>query len=278
MSAVAPPSQRLIIEPQRGWQPVDLGALLRYRELLWILAMRDVRVRYKQTVLGVLWAVIQPALTTTVFVFINRMGKFGTDDLPAPLLIYTKMTLWQLFANAMSGAGNSLLGNQNLITKVYFPRLVIPLTSVIVGLIDFAVAAVLLIPLMMYYHIVPGPRLLLMPVFIVLAFSAAVAAGLWLSALNVEFRDVRYVIPFLAQFWLYVTPVLYTTDDIAAHWKRALMGINPMSGIIEGFRWSLLGGPPPGVTLLISVLTVVAVLIGGLFYFRRMEKYFADLI
>lgn len=266
------------LRPKVGWQPIDLPELWHYRELLWILALRDIKVRYKQTALGATWAVIQPLLTMVVFTVIQRMGNLPTDNVVGPLFNFCGLLPWQLFANSLTNAGNSLVGNQNLITKVYFPRLVIPIASVITGLVDFAIAFVVLLGMMACYHTVPGPQVLLLPVFVLMAFAAALAAGLWLSALNVEFRDVRYVIPFLVQFWLFCTPILYSSTGVKKPWKRVLLGINPMSGVVEGFRWCMLGRPTPGPMLLVSAITIVVMLLGGLFYFRRMEKTFADLV
>ena len=278
--SISAPNVRVTIsKPKVGWQPADLGELWRYRELLWILAMRDVRVRYKQTALGVAWAIIQPFFSMILFtVVFAGMGKLSTDDFPPPVFYFCGMLPWQLFANALAQAGNSLVSNQNLITKVYFPRLVIPIAAVITGLIDFAIAFVVLIIIMAWYRVMPGPQVLLMPFFLMLALAASLAVGLWMSALNVEYRDVRYVIPFLTQFWFFATPVVYTSSTLTKQWKRAIVGINPMSGAVEGFRWCMLGGPTPGIMLGVSCVTITTLLIGGTFYFRRMEKTFADLI
>jgi lipopolysaccharide transport system permease protein len=253
--------------------------------------MRDVRVRYKQTALGAAWAIIQPFMTMIVFtVIFAGFGKLPTDGVPAPLFYFCGLLPWQLFANALTQAGNSLIGNQNLITKVYFPRLVIPIAAVVTGLIDFAIALVVLLLLMAWYHWVPGVQILLLPVFVALAFLAALGVGLWLSALNVEFRDVRYVIPFLTQFWMYATPIAYPSSIIHKAWQRNLLGINPLSGVVEGFRWCMLGQPTapipfisspstaPGPMLLVSTIVILLSLAGGALYFRRMEKTFADLV
>jgi lipopolysaccharide transport system permease protein len=250
--------------------------LWRYRGLLWILAARDIKVRYKQTTLGAAWAIIQPLFTMVVFTMIARLGRISTDSVPAPVFYYAGMLPWLLFANSFNSAGNSLVGNQSLITKIYFPRLVIPIAAVLTSLIDFAVAFVMLLVLMAWYRVVPGPQILLLPVFVALAFAAALGVGLWLSALNVEFRDVRYVIPFLTQLWLFCTPVLYPSSAVETPWKRTLLGLNPMSGVVEGFRWCTLGQPKPGPMLGVSLATIVCVLISCLFYFRRMEQTFAD--
>jgi lipopolysaccharide transport system permease protein len=267
---------KVLLKPKKGWQPIDLKELWHYRELLWILAVRDIKVRYKQTALGAMWAIIQPFFTMVVFTIISQIGNISTDNIQPQVFYFSSMLPWLLFANSMGNAGNSLVGNQNLITKVYFPRLVIPIASIITALIDFAIGCGMLVIIMAWYHVVPGPQIVFMPVFVAMAFVSALGVGLWLSALNVEFRDVRYVIPFLTQFWLFCTPILYASSAVKAPWKRTLMGLNPMSGVIEGFRWSVIGGPRPGAMLLVSAVTIVAMLIGGLFYFRRMEKTFAD--
>jgi lipopolysaccharide transport system permease protein len=276
-SLVAGPAvQKVTLRARRGWQPLDVEELWRYRGLLWILAARDIKVRYKQTALGVSWAIIQPLFTMIIFTMIARLGKLSTDGVPAPVFYYAGMLPWVLFANSISSAGNSLVGNQNLITKVYFPRLIIPIAAVLTSLIDFAIAFVLLVALMVWYGIAPGPQFVLFPLFVVLAFAAALGVGLWLSALNVEFRDVRYVIPFLIQLWLFCTPVLYSSSAVPPGWKRTLLGLNPMSGVVEGFRWCTLGQPRPGSMLGLSVAAIVLMLVGCLFYFRRMEQTFAD--
>ncbi|HSZ58690.1 MAG TPA: ABC transporter permease [Tepidisphaeraceae bacterium] len=269
--------QRIILRPKAGWQALDLAELWHYRELLWILALRDIKVRYKQTALGAAWAIIQPFLTMLVFtVFFAGYGKLPTDGVPPQVFYFCGLLPWQLFANSLTNAGNSLVGNQNLITKVYFPRLVMPASAVITGLVDFAIAFVVMLGLMAWYHVMPGWQIIFMPVFVLLAFFAALAVGLWFSALNVEFRDVRYVLPFLTQFWLFVTPIVYPSSIVTSPWKRMLLGINPMSGVVEGFRWSMLGRPTPGPLLAVSIATIGITLVGGLFYFRRMEKTFAD--
>jgi lipopolysaccharide transport system permease protein len=278
-SSAAAAAQRVLLRARTGWQPVHLAELWRYRELLWILAMRDIRVRYKQTALGAAWAVLQPFLTMLVFTFFfARLGNLPTDGVQPQLFYFCGLLPWQLFANSLTQAGNSLVGNQNLITKVYFPRLVIPMSAVITGLIDFAIALVVLAGMMAWYGVTPGPQVLLFPVFVLMGFMAALGAGLWLSALNVEFRDVRYVIPFLTQFWLFVTPIAYPSSMIPAGWKRTILGLNPMSGVVEGFRWTVLGKPAPGPMLLVSLLTIAALVVSGLFYFRRMERSFADVV
>jgi lipopolysaccharide transport system permease protein len=276
--ALPVPQVRLKVRPKVGWQPIDFKELWHYRELLWILASRDLKVRYKQTVLGVAWAVIQPFATMVVFTIIGSLGTLSSDGVPRPLFYFCGLLPWLLFANSLNSAGNSLVGNQHLITKVYFPRLVIPLSAIATGLVDFAISFGMLVALLFWYHVVPGPQVLLLPVFVFLSFTAALAGGLWLSALNVEFRDVRYVMPLFVNLMQFCTPVLYPADSVTTPWKRMLLGINPMSGVVEGFRWCMIGGPRPGPMLLVSVASITVILVGGLFYFRRMEKSFADLV
>jgi lipopolysaccharide transport system permease protein len=278
-AAPAPELTRIVIRPSRGWVPLRLGELWAYRELLYFLAWRDVKVRYKQTVLGAAWAVLQPLLTMVVFsVVFGRLANVPSDGLPYPIFAYCALLPWQLFAHALVESGNSLVGNQNLITKVYFPRLVIPLAAVATGLVDFAIAFVVLVGLMAYYGIVPTPAVLALPGLVLLALLAALGVGLWLSALNVQYRDVRYTIPFLTQLWLFATPVAYPASLVPERW-RPLVGLNPMSGVVEGFRWALLGrAEPPGLMLAVSIVVVAGVLVSGLYYFRRMERTFADVV
>src|SRR5882672_7033413 len=231
----------LIIQPSRGWLKLNLGELWNYRELLYFLVWRDVKVRYKQTALGAAWAILQPFMTMVVFsVFFGRLAKIPSDGVPYPVFAFTALLPWQLFAYALAESSNSLVASQNLITKVYFPRLVIPIAGVLAGLVDFAIAFVVLLGLMAYYGIHPTAAILVLPVFIVFAVAAAMSGGLWLSALNVQFRDVRYTIPFLTQFWMFATPVAYPASLVPEQY-RALYGLNPMAGVVEGFRWALLG-------------------------------------
>ncbi len=270
---------RIVIRPSRGWVPLNLRELWEYRELLWFLVWRDVQVRYKQTLLGAAWAIIQPFLTMVVFsVFFGHLAGIPSDGLPYPVFSYCALLPWQFFANALSQSANSLVSNQGLITKVYFPRLIIPISGVVAGLVDFGVAFLVLFGMLVFYGIVPTVAILSLPLFLLLAISSALGVGLWLSALNVTYRDVRYVIPFLTQFWLFVTPVAYPSSLIPEGW-RAVYGVNPMAGVVEGFRWALLGTAnlQPSI-FLISTMMVLILLIGGLYYFRRMEKTFADVV
>jgi lipopolysaccharide transport system permease protein len=273
------PLQTLTIRPPSGWASIGLKELWEYRELLYFLMWRDIKVRYKQTALGAAWAVIQPFFMMIVFsLFFGRLGKIPSDGIPYPVFVYCALLPWQLFAFALSESSNSLVGNQNLITKVYFPRLVVPISAVLGGLIDFAIAFVILLAMMAYYGIVPGIAIVTLPLFILLAVMTALGVGLWLSALNVQYRDVRYTIGFLTQFWLFATPVAYPSSLVPAKW-RALYGLNPMAGVVEGFRWALLGkSDPPGALLVVSIIAVVLLLVGGLYYFRRMEQTFADIV
>jgi len=278
MNPIAQP-EVLIIKPSRGWVNLKLKEVWEYRELLYFLVWRDIKVRYKQTVLGASWAIIQPFFAMVVFsIFFGKLAKVPSDGLPYPIFAYTALLPWQLFAHALTESGNSLVASQQLIKKVYFPRLAIPIAAVLAGLVDFAIAFVVLLGMMFYYGIYPTAAIVTLPLFILFAIATALAAGLWLSALNVEYRDVRYTIPFLTQFWLFATPVVYPSSLVPEPW-RALYGLNPMAGVVEGFRWALLGkSGGTGPLMLVSVLAVVVLLIGGLIYFRRMEKTFADLV
>jgi lipopolysaccharide transport system permease protein len=267
------------IEPASDWTTLGLRELWHYRELLYFLTWRDVKVRYKQTVLGAAWAVIQPLFMMLIFsLSFGKLAKVPSDGFPYPIFTFCALLPWQLFAHALTESSNSLVGNQNLITKVYFPRLVVPISAVLGGLVDFAIAFVILLGMMVYYGIFPGWQILALPAFILFAILTALAVGLWLSALNVQYRDVRYTIAFLIQFWLFATPVAYPSSLIPAKW-RALYGLNPMAGVVEGFRWSLLGAAEfQGGLIWASVAVVLLLLVGGLFYFRRMEQEFADVI
>ena len=281
----AGPAQRpeplpvLEIRPPQGWSSLGLRELWEYRELLYFLMWRDVKVRYKQTALGVAWVVLQPLLMMLIFtLFFGKLGGIPSDGVPYPVFTFCALLPWQLFAHALTESSNSLVGNQNLLTKVYFPRLVVPISAVLGGLVDFAIAFVILLILMAYFGIVPGVAILTLPFFILLAVMTALGVGLWLSALNVQYRDVRYTIGFLIQFWLFATPVAYPSSLIPEGW-RALYGLNPMAGVVEGFRWALLGkAAAPGPLLAVSVGVVMLIFVSGLYYFRRMEETFADLI
>ena len=267
------------IEPPTRWPSIDLHELWQYRELLYFLTWRDIKVRYKQTVLGAAWAVIQPLFIMAVFsLFFGRLAGVPSDGLPYPVFTLCALLPWQLFAHALTEASNSLVGSQNLITKVYFPRLVVPISAVLGGLADFVIAFVILLGMLFFYGIVPGWQIVALPGLVLLAVMTALAVGLWLSALNVQYRDVRYTINFLVQFWLFATPVAYPSSIVPVKW-RALYGLNPMVGVVDGFRWALTGRPEsPGSVLLVSVIVVSVLLVGGLYYFRRLEQQFADII
>jgi lipopolysaccharide transport system permease protein len=269
----------MLIRPPRGWASLGLSELWEYRELLYFLTWRDVKVRYKQTALGAAWAIIQPFFMMVVFsLFFGRLGKMPSDGIPYPVFTFCALLPWQLFAHALTESSNSLVANERLITKVYFPRLVVPIAAVLGGLVDFVIAFVILIAMMLYYGVVPTRAIVTLPGFLLLAIMTALGVGLWLSALNVQYRDVRYTINFLIQFWLFATPVAYATSIVPAKW-RTLYGLNPMAGVVEGFRWALLGkSAPPGALLWVSVAVVAVILIGGLYYFRRMEAEFADVV
>lgn len=267
------------IDPPKSWASIGLRELWDYRELLYFLTWRDIKVRYKQTALGAAWAVIQPFFMMVVFsLFFGKLAGVPSDGIPYPVFAFCGLLPWQLFAHALTESSNSLVGNQNLITKVYFPRLVVPIAAVLGGVVDFAIAFVILLAMMFYFGIVPGWAIVTLPLFIVLAITTALAVGLWLSALNVKYRDVRYTINFLVQFWLFATPVAYPSSLIPVQWRWAY-GLNPMAGVVEGFRWALLGKTdPPGALLAVSIAVVVLLLMGGLYYFRKMEQEFADVV
>ena len=257
----------------------DLREVWRYRELLTFLAWRDLKVRYKQTVRGLAWAILQPILTMIVFsVVFGHLAKIPSDGVPYPVFVYCALLPWSLFAHALTESSQSLVANRNLITKVYFPRLVIPIAPLFVALVDFAIAAVVLAGMMAVYGIVPGLAMLAAPAFVLIGLLTALAVGIWLAALNVQYRDVRYLLPFLTQLWFFATPVAYPSSLLPEPW-RSLSGLNPMAGVVEGFRWALLDRPGiPGPLLVVSVLSMLLLLLGGLRYFTRMERAFADVI
>ena len=268
-----------VIEPRKGWVPADFNEIWNYRELLYFLTKRDIQVRYKQTVLGGLWAIIQPAFTMLVFtLFFGQLAKMPSEGIAYPIFVYAGLLPWTYFANAVSASGNSLVGSSNLITKVYFPRIMIPASAALAGLLDFAVALLVMAGLMVYYQLLPGTAILLFPCLVALTFLCAVSTGLWLSALNVQFRDIRYVIPFVIQIWLFVSPVIYPVSLVREKWQWVL-AVNPMVGIIHAYRSSLLGHQPIDWPLLgISTVSIVALFLSGLYSFRRMERTFADVV
>lgn len=269
----------LWIEPIHGWSNLKLTELWEYRELLYFLVWRDVKVRYKQAALGAAWAILQPLLTMLIFsVIFGMFAKVPSDGTPYPLFAFVALVPWNFFAVSMTQSSNSVVGSSNLITKVYFPRLAIPLASVLAGLVDFALAFVVLLGMMIYYKRVPTIHVYWLPVFLLLELCAAVGVGFWLSAMNVKYRDVRYVVPFLVQFWMYASPIIYSSRLIPARF-RTLYALNPMVGVVDGFRWALLGtNTAPGPMLIVSAAATIAFLIGGALYFRRMEAQFADVV
>lgn len=274
-----PEQWETLIQPAAGWVPLGLGELWEYRELLYFFIWRNIKVRYKQTVLGGAWAIIQPFLTMIVFsIFFGRLAGIPSEGVPYPIFAYTALVPWTFFANALSQASNSLLEHERMITKIYFPRLLLPLSAVLSGLIDFAISFSILIGMMLWYRFTPTLGILLLPFFILMATLTALGVGLWLSALNVQYRDVRYVIPFLVQFWLFSTPIAYPSSLVPEAWQF-LYGLNPMAGVVEGFRWALLGTASISPELLMaSLITMFLVLMSGLYYFRKMEETFADVI
>jgi len=269
----------IYLQPSSGWLSIDFKELWRYRELIFFLTWRDIKVRYKQAVLGIAWAILQPLLTMLIFtVIFGILLQTPSQDLPYPLFTLSALLPWQLFATALQRSSVSLVGNANLITKIYFPRLAIPLSSVFAALVDFLVSFVVLLGVMLYYRYWPGWNILWLPPIILLALLTALSVGLWLSALNVQYRDVQHMVPFIIQVWMYASPIVYPIETIPAGIWRWLYGLNPMVGVIQGFRWALLGGDAPDITMLISIGVVLVLLVGGLYYFRRMEKTFADIV
>ena len=270
---------QIVIRPTSGWASLRLRDVWEYRELLYFLVWRDIKVRYKQTALGVAWAIMQPFFSMVVFsVFFGRLAKMPSDGVPYPIFSYVGLVPWNFFANGLSQSSNSLVESANLIRKVYFPRLTIPIATVLGGVVDFAIAFVVLLGMMFYYGIYPTARVVWLPFFLLLALVTALAVGLWLSVLNVEYRDVRYTLPFITQFWLFATPVVYPSSLLTEPW-RTVYGLNPMVGVVEGFRWALLGtNTAPRSTILVSAAAALLLLVGGAFYFRRMEQTFADVV
>jgi lipopolysaccharide transport system permease protein len=266
-----------VVEPTSGWPRIDLGELWAYRELLYYLVWRDVKARFKQTALGVTWVVLQPLLTMVLFtVFFGRLAGMPSDGLPYPLFTFTALLPWQLFAHAVSQSGNSVVTHQELIRKIWFPRLLIPMGAVVEGMVDFVLAFLVFLGFVVYYDVAPTARVLALPVLVLLAALTALAVGLWLAALNVRYRDVRYTIPFFVQVWLIATPIVYPASMVPDAW-RVVYGLNPMVAVVEGFRWALLGRPETlHPSLFVSVAVTAVLLVGGLVYFRSMERTFAD--
>lgn len=267
------------IESSKGWVSLKLKELWEYKELLYFLIWRDIKVRYKQTVLGAAWAIIQPFFTMVVFsLFFGKLAKMPSDGIPYPIFAYAALVPWTFFANGLGKASNSLVGSANLIKKIYFPRLCLPVSSVLSGIVDFVLAFIVLIVMMFYFGIVPTINIVWLPLLLMLAFVASLGVSLWLSAMNVQFRDVQYIIPFLTQFWLFATPIAYPSSLLSEPW-RTVYAINPMVGVVEGFRWALLGADTaPGPMIIVSSLAALSLLVSGAFYFRRLEKTFADVV
>jgi lipopolysaccharide transport system permease protein len=267
------------IVPSSGWLDLRLRELWVYRELLYFLVWRDLKVRYKQTAIGALWAILQPFLTMLVFsLFFGRLAHIPSNGLPHPVFYYSGLLAWIYFAGALQHATNTMVENQRMITKVYFPRLLLPMASVGSGLVDLGFGFIVFLGMLVYYGIAPGRAILLMPLFLLLALLTALGVGLWLSALNAIYRDVRYVVPFLVQFWMFASPVAYPSSLVPQRW-RGLYGLNPIAGVVEGFRWSLTGhGEPPTFLLAASTVMVLVLLAGGVAYFQKMEGTIADVV
>ncbi len=273
----SPADEIIIIRPSRGWLDLNLREVWRYRELVYFLTWRDIKVRYKQTFLGAAWAILQPFLTMVVFtLFFGRLAHIPSDDVPYPIFSYAALLPWQLFSKALNDAGRSLVANRNMLTKVYFPRLVIPMASLLGGVVDFGIAFLVLLAMMAYYGIAPTARVWALVPFLLLALITALGVGLWLSALNVLYRDVGYTLPFLTQAWMFITPIAYSSTLVPPKW-RLLYALNPMAGVVNGFRWALLGTPTgPDASLAVSTAIAFLLLASGLYFFRRMERQFAD--
>jgi lipopolysaccharide transport system permease protein len=267
-----------LIRPSRGWAALDLRDLWLYRELIYFLTWRDLKVRYKQTLLGAAWAVLQPFLTMVVFtIFFGNFAKVSSEGFPYPVFSYAALLPWGLFSKALNDASRSLVGNSHMITKIYFPRLILPLSSVLSGVVDFGIAFLFLLGMMAFYGLYPTWGILLLPLLLLLALVTALGVGLWLSALNVLYRDVGYALPFLTQLWMFISPIIYSINTVPEQW-RLVYALNPMTGVVQGFRWALLGSQTEqlGLILAISSAMAIVMLISGLFYFRRMERLFAD--
>jgi lipopolysaccharide transport system permease protein len=269
----------VILKPSRGWVSLGLRELWAYRELLYFLVWRDIKVRYKQTILGAAWAIIQPFFTMVIFsIFFGSLAKIPSDGIPYPIFAYAALVPWTFFANGLRHSSTSLVGNASLINKVYFPRLVIPISTVLSGIVDFLLAFAVLLLMMWFYGTVPTVAVAWLPLLLLLALVTALGVGLWLTAMNVQFRDISYIVPFLVQAWMFATPIAYPSSLLEEPW-RTIYGINPMVGVVEGFRWALLGtDTAPGPVIYVSVLVAVLIFVSGLFYFRRMERSFADVV
>ncbi len=271
--------RKIIVKPSSGWAALNLRDLWIYRELVYFMTWRNLKVRYKQSVLGVGWAILQPFLTMVVFsIFFGNLAGVPSDGVPYPIFSYTALIPWTLFSKALQDASHSLVQNSHMITKIYFPRMILPLAAVLAGVLDFLIAFVVLLGMMVFYHVTPTANIWTIPLFLLLTLVTAIGVGLWLSALNVLYRDIGYVLPFLTQFWMYISPIAYPTSMVPEKW-RLVYALNPMTGVVEGFRWALLGtGQAPGMVTLVSSLTALVIFVTGMFYFRRMERLFADMV
>lgn len=267
------------IEPSKGWVSLKLDELWNYRELTYFFIWRDIKIRYKQTILGAFWAILQPLLTMVIFsIFFGKLAQVPSDGMPYPIFSYTALVPWSFFANGLLQASNSLVNNINMVKKTYFPRLIMPISSVLGGILDFVLAFTVLLLMMLYFKIYPTINILWLPLFLLLALVTSLGTGFWFAAMNAQFRDIRYIVPFLIQAWMFLTPIAYPSSLIPEPW-RPLYGLNPMAGVVEGFRWALLGtDTEPGLMTLVSGIVAIGLLVSGAFYFRRMEKTFADVI
>lgn len=277
---ITPTSEQVVyIRPLKGWAALNLGSLWQYRELIYFMTWRDVKVRYKQALLGVGWALLQPVMSMIIFNLIfNNLAKMPSDGIPYPLFSLAALIPWQFFRNALQRSSISLVGNANLLTKVYFPRLIIPIAAALASLVDTFFAFLVLLGMMAYFGYWPSWNILWLPLLLLLALLTAIAVGVWASALNVQYRDVQHMVPFLIDAWQYASPVVYSATLIPSGTWRLIYGLNPMAGVIQGFRWALLGGSPPDALIAIAIVIVLTLLISGLFYFRRMERTFADTV
>ncbi len=272
-------STKVYLKPSKGWLSINFKEIWRYRELVYFLTWRDIKVRYKQAVLGITWAILQPVLTMAITsVVFGVLLDVSSGNLPYPVFVLSALMPWHLFSTSLQKSSQSLVGNANLLTKIYFPRLIIPIASVLAVMVDFFISFGVLIVMMLIYQIYPGWQAFWLIPLTVLSVIAALAVGLWLSALNVQYRDVQHMVPFIIQIWMYASPIVYPIETIPTGIWRTLYGLNPMVGVVQGFRWALFGGTPPDLTMLISVVVVVVLFISGLYYFRRMEKTFADVV
>ncbi|TAK12375.1 MAG: ABC transporter permease [Anaerolineae bacterium] len=279
MKSTTQSSETIRLQPSKGWSPLDLADLWRFRELAFFLTWRDIKVRYKQTLLGASWAVLQPLLQMFIFNFLfGSLANLPTDGIPRPIFTFAALLPWNLFSNALNEASRSLVSNRNMITKVYFPKLLIPVSAVMSGIVDFSIAFVILVGMMVAYSVKLTAAVWALPGFLLLALMAALGVGLWLAAWNLHFRDVKYLLPFLSQFWMLASPIAYPLSNIPAQWQM-VYALNPMVGVVEGFRWALLGGEVfPSMAVGLSLVVSFAFLVSGLFYFRRLERTFADTV